>query len=116
MTGTTSPEAPLPALKEGVEAVQIEHEGQPMILLRDQEGLTDQAVVITIPGFLLAMMLNGRHTVSEIQAMFAKSTGALLAPHEIQSMVAQLAKSELLETEALQAKRIKVLQDFLADP
>jgi len=108
--------APLPALKQAIEAIQVEHEGKPMILLRDQEGLNDQAVMVTLPAFLLAMMLNGRHTVSDIQSIFAKNTGSLLPPEEIQSMVAQLDKLELLETEELQAKRQKVMKDFLASP
>lgn len=117
MTDAGTPaEAPLPPLKGGVEAVQFEHEGQPMVLLRDQEGLADDTIAVTLPGFVLAMLLNGRNTVSDVQSAFAKATGTLLAPEEIKGLVAELDRAELLETERLAGKRRKVRDDFLANP
>ena len=115
-SGSGSTDRPLPALKAGIEAVQIEHEGKPMILLRDQEGITEHAIAVTLPGFLIAMMLDGRHTVADVQSLFAKNTGALLSPDEVTNMVKQLEKSDLLETEGLAQKRRKIMDDFLSNP
>lgn len=111
-----SSEPPLPAIRQGIEAIQIEHEGKPMVLLRDQEGINAQAVAVTLPGFLIAMMLNGKNTVSDVQSIFAKTTGALLSPDEVKNMVSQLEKSDMLETEALQRKRQEIWDQFLASP
>lgn len=108
------PEKPLPALRAGIEAVQFEHEGQAMVLLRDQEGLSSESLAVTLPGFVLASMLNGKTTVSEIQGAFAKSTGALLKVEEITGLVAALDKAELLETEAVTRRRGQIHDEFLA--
>jgi len=110
------PGAPLPPLKAGIEAVQIEHEGQQMVMLRDQEGLNPNSIAITMAGFLIAMMLDGQNTVSDVQTLFSKNTGALIKPEEIQTLVSQFEKADLLETEALQKKRQLVLKQFADNP
>jgi AmmeMemoRadiSam system protein B len=106
----------LPPLKRGLEAVQIEHEGKPMVLLRDQEGITEHTVAVSLGGFFVATLLNGRHTLNDVQTLYTKTTGALLSPADIQNLVGQLEKADLLETAGLQEKRAKVLSDFLASP
>jgi AmmeMemoRadiSam system protein B len=111
-----SDQTPLPALKAGLEAVEIEHEGKPMIVLRDQEGIVDQPMGLSVGGFLVASLLNGRHTAEEIRTVFTKSTGTVLTSAEIQTLVSQLEKAQLLETPALHERRKKILDDFLASP
>src|SRR5438105_2032070 len=116
MNHETNSTSPLPALKAGIEAVEIDHEGKPMVLLRDQEGLNENAVAVSLSGFLLAMMLNGQNTITDVQALFAKNTGAVLTPDEIKGMVGQLEKSDLLETEAVRNKRRQVIENFRLSP
>jgi len=99
-----------------VEAVQIEHEGKPMVMLRDQEGIADQTVALSLPGFLVAMLLNGDNTISDVQAQFTKSTGSLVTPEEIQGLVKELDRAQLLETAELTRKRKQVLQQFIESP
>jgi AmmeMemoRadiSam system protein B len=106
----------LPPLKAGIEAIQIEHQGKPAVLLRDQEGLNEQSMAITMPAFMIAMMLDGNTSVSDIQSNFSKATGQLITPAEIDGLVAALGKADLLETAALQEKRRRTLQAFLDDP
>lgn len=107
---------PLPALKSAIEAIEIQHEGQPMVLLRDQEGLNEQSMAVSLPGFVIASLLNGKNGVGDIQSIFAKSTGTMLQATEIERLVAQLDKADLLETDALKAKRKRILEDFQASP
>lgn len=106
----------LPPLKPGVEAIQIEHEGKPAILLRDQEGLTDEPLAVTFPGYLVAMFLDGKNTVADIQTQFSKNTGQLIRPEEIEMMVKELDKAHLLETDVLKKKRRDVMEAFEANP
>ncbi len=106
----------LPALKAGIEAIQIEHEGKPAVLLRDQEGLNEQSMAITMPAFMIAMMLDGAATVSDIQTNFSKATGQLIKPEEINGLISALEKADLLETPSLQEKRRQTLQDFIDNP
>src|SRR5687768_2570021 len=107
---------PLPAMKAGVEAIQIEHEGKPMVLLHDQEGLGSPSIAVSVPAFLIAAMLDGRTSVSAIQSAFTKNMGQMLSAGEIQNLVAQLDKSDLLETDSLQLKRRKIHDEFLTSP
>jgi AmmeMemoRadiSam system protein B len=113
---STDANTALPALKTGIEAIQIEHQGKPAVLLRDQEGINDQPMAITMPGFMIATMLDGSSTVADIQTHFSKATGQLLKPEEITSLVSALEKADLLETPSLQQKRRRVLQEFADSP
>lgn len=116
MTDASTTEGPLPPLKPGVEAVQFEHEGKPMVLLRDQEGIADQTIALSLPGFLVAMLLNGQNTAADVQSQFSKTTGALVSTEEIRGLVSELDRAHLLETEALQAHRRQVMKEFLDNP
>lgn len=111
---STAEKAPLPALKPGVEAMEIEHEGQPMVLLRDQEGIAEKTIAVSFGGFLVASLLNGKHSVEEVQTLFTKTTGSVLSPAEIHTLVRQLDQAHFLETPELQTLRRKVLEDFLS--
>jgi AmmeMemoRadiSam system protein B len=109
-------ESPLPAIKQGVEAIQMQHKGQPMVLLRDQEGINETPVAISMAGFLVATMLDGEKTASQIQSQVTKVTGQLIGVEEIMSLVSQLDKAQYLETETLHTKRKKIWDDFLKNP
>ena len=108
--------APLPPLKSGVEAIQIEHEGRPAVLLRDQEGLSPDPLAVTLPGFMVAILLDGRNSVQDIQSAFAKNTGQIIKAEEVEGMVAQLDQAHLLETPALKKKRADVMSAFENNP
>jgi len=109
-------EAPLPALRQALEAIQIENDGQPMVLLRDQEEITQQAMALSLPGFLIATALNGHNKISDVQSLFAKTTGSVVSPGEIQGLVNHLEKADLLETEQVREKRIRAWKEFGESP
>lgn len=111
-----SSEQPLPPLKTGLEAIQIQHEGNPMVLLRDQEGIVRQSMAVTLPGFIIAASLNGKNTMADVQRIFSENTGVMIKTEEITSMLAQLEKGDMLETEGLKKKRKQVLDDFIKSP
>lgn len=104
----------LPPLRQSLEAIQVEQDGKPIVVLHDQEGLNDQSVAVTLPGFLLAMMLNGQNTLADVQTGFSKATGAMVSPEEIKALISQLEKSDLLETPAVQEKRKNILKQFMS--
>ena len=106
----------LPPLKAALEAVQIKHEGTPMILLRDQEGISNKAIAVSLPGFLIATFLDGKNTTQDIQSLFNKNTGNLIKVNEIEALVHQLDQAGLLETDSLKTKREKVLKEFADNP
>ena len=113
---TTDASQALPPLKAGIEAIQIEHEGKPAILLRDQEGITTNPIAVTLPGYLVAALLDGKNSTADIQSHFSKNTGQMIFPDEIDQLVKQLDKAHLLETESLQKMRREVMEAFQNNP
>jgi MEMO1 family protein len=108
--------AVLPAFRRGLEAIEIEHEGKPMILLRDHEGLLAQPLAITPAAFFIAMMLNGQTRADEISQVLSKSTGQLVSTDQIHNVIREFEKMELIETPAVQEKRRQVVVDFINNP
>ena len=109
-------DAPLPALRRDLEAVPIEHEGQPLFLLQDHEGISGKGLAVSAGGMLVASLLNGQITASELRAAFAKTTGNFLDIADLRRIVAQLEKASLLETQEVRSKRRRILEEFLASP
>ena len=98
---------PLPPIKAGLDAIQIEHEGKPMVLLHDQERINSEPIAVTLPGFLVATLLDGRNTAADVQSAFSKTTGQMIKTEEIEMVVKELDRALLLETPALQEKRLR---------
>src|SRR5688572_15608609 len=106
----------LPALRRSLEAIPMEHEGKTMVLLRDNEGLSTETFLLSPAGMVLATFLNGRNTLLDVQSMFSKQTGYLLAIEELETLVDQMEKAGLLDTPEIQAARQKRRQAFLDSP
>ncbi len=110
------PDKPLPPLRQSLEAVPIDHEGKPMFILRDLEGLTQESVAVSSGGMLIASLLDGKRTALEISSLFAKSTGTVLKQAEIMGLVGSLDKSGFLEDEAAAARRKEIVETFIQSP
>lgn len=70
--------AALPAIKATTEVLQIEHEGKPMVLLKDQEGLISESLLISPSALLIVLLLNGKNSIVDIQSAFTKNTGVVI--------------------------------------
>lgn len=107
---------PLPPLKRSTEAIQIEHKNQPMILLKDQEQITDGNVVIPLPLFLIALMCDGKNTLRDIKTELTKQSGQVISDGELQKIIADLDEYYLLETPRLKQKRDEIWNAFEKNP
>lgn len=116
MVGSTKTDPPLPALRRDLEAVPAKQKEKDMFLLQDLEGLCEHNIMLSPIGMLVASLLNGKRSTSELQSLFTKLTGTLLNHAEIHQIVESLEKSNLLETPKVQAKRQQILEEFLASP
>lgn len=105
-----------PPLRRDIEALPIEHEGQPMYLLQDPEGLCPHAMAISPAGMMVASLLDGRRTADEIQAVLRKASGAVIETAKIQGIVAELEKAKLLETPEVGAELRRILEEFKKSP
>jgi hypothetical protein len=59
-----------------LEAFPVEHEGQRMIGLRDPAGFTEEVVLLPVPLLDLVSLLDGQHSVPEIQALLYAGVAA----------------------------------------
>ncbi|MBI5624941.1 MAG: AmmeMemoRadiSam system protein B [Elusimicrobia bacterium] len=107
---------PLPPLRQSLEAVPIEHEGERMFLLRDPEGITPKGVALAPGGMLIASFLDGKRTAADVAELFAKNTGNILKPELVTQLAAELANADLLETPHTAQMRRKALQEFKDSP
>ncbi|MEK9144564.1 MAG: AmmeMemoRadiSam system protein B [Elusimicrobiota bacterium] len=114
MSSTSDLPKPIPALRADTEAFPIEQEGRSMIVLQDPEGIAGQSLALSPSAMLLASLLDGRRTASELISMAAKDSGTLLAASEIERLAARLEEAGFLETPAVREARRRILEDFLA--
>ncbi|MBI5631257.1 MAG: AmmeMemoRadiSam system protein B [Elusimicrobia bacterium] len=108
--------SPLPAMRRDVEAVPIEHEGSPMFLLQDSEGISPEPIAVSPTAMLVASLLNGKSTAAELQAAFTKATGTVLGLGEISSLVSELGRMNYLETSEVAERRKAIWEGFLKSP
>jgi MEMO1 family protein len=99
-----------------LEAVPLDHEGKPMVMLRDTEQGAGSAFVLSPAGMLLASLLNGRRALGEVKALFIQRTGMDLQEAEILQLVQMLERNGLLDTPDVQAARQAQLDRYLASP
>jgi len=121
MTENTTPsaepkEAPLPAFRRTVESAVINHENQPMFVLRDTEGLTDQVIVISPPAMMFVALMDGQNTLSDIKKIIFQQTGQMPPDAPLKDMVEQFKKFYFLETPETMARRKVVLEEFEKAP
>ncbi|MFH1723274.1 MAG: AmmeMemoRadiSam system protein B [Elusimicrobiota bacterium] len=109
-------DAPLPALRSDLDAFPVEHEGKPVFVLDDREGLSGRVMALSPGGMLVASLLDGRHTADELCAIVAEHAGAPVDAADIRKIVEELEGADLLETERVRAKRRKILEDFKTSP
>jgi AmmeMemoRadiSam system protein B len=99
-----------------LDAVQIEHEGQPLVLLRDLEGLFSETLAVSLPFFLVMSLLDGERGAAEVQQILAEATGggAVVTAEDIDRIVQELDSFYLLENARAAARREQVRAEYEA--
>lgn len=89
-----------------IEAIQIMHEGEPMVLLRDPEGLCPEPVVVSLPVFLIATLFDGQREAADVQQLLMQASGGQVVPvDEIQKIAEELDGYMLFENAQAQERR-----------
>jgi AmmeMemoRadiSam system protein B len=97
-------EEPLPAVRP-LEMVPTQHEGNPVVLMRDAEGISENVLVLPIPAFYVISCLNGQTKASDIQGAFEKQFGQPLRDEDLQAILDQLDSNHMLLTERYEEMR-----------
>lgn len=102
----------LPALRN-VEAFPVSHEGKNFIALRDVEGFVEEQVLLSPQAFLIAMHLDGKRDVRQIQVSVAKQTGGtIIFSEEIMKIVDFLDQKGFLHSEKFHHIKKAVVDAF----
>lgn len=107
---------PLPKLRS-LDFVTAEWDGERVVCARDYEGLLDGPVLLPLPIVLVALLLDGRRDAAAVQVEYARlSGGLLLAPADLDRIVAELDAAGLLDSPALIARRRAAAAAYRAAP
>jgi len=99
-----------------IDAFPAEVSGQKVICLRDPLNLSGKILFVPIPAFFLISLLDGKHSIQDIQAEFMRRFGELLYREKIQSLVEQLDDHFLLESERFWEMDRQIREDFRNSP
>lgn len=107
---------PIPKLRP-LDLVETKWNGQQVVLARDYEGLLDQPVLLPLPVVLVALLLDGRRDLRDVQVAYARLTGGELLPSwHIERIIQDLDAHGLLESPALEARRRQVAEAYRHAP
>jgi AmmeMemoRadiSam system protein B len=99
-----------------IEVLPMEHEGRPMLLLRDPEQLLPVALTVSQQILPILRLLDGKNSILDIQAATCRATGGLVYREQIEQILAKLDEALLLDSEHYRAQRARIEREFLAAP
>jgi AmmeMemoRadiSam system protein B len=104
-----------PRLRE-LEAHPIEHQGQPMVLLRDPLRLSDAQIAIPRPLGLLLILMDGTRDEAALEAALQVRAGVRLAPGLLSRLLDDLDSAYLLDNERFVQARAEALRTYRLAP
>lgn len=105
-----------PKIRQGLEAVPFEHQGQRLILLRDRLGFAQDSLLI--PPHLAALLaqMDGQNSLRDLQSSYMRMTGNLLYMEDLQNYVRKLEEGLFLESDRFLALVARERKEFLDNP
>ncbi|ROQ92276.1 AmmeMemoRadiSam system protein B [Desulfosoma caldarium] len=105
-----------PKLRLGLEAVPVHHGGQSLILLRDRLGYNDKPVLLQPEFASVLALMDGRHSVRDIQAFIVRRTGQLVHSDQIRELIRILDENLLLDNARFAEHVQREWKRFREDP
>lgn len=99
-----------------VEVFPVEHRGRRHIALRDPAGYT--SAILMLPAALLELvsLLDGEHTIADIQAALMRRHGEPVDRERIEGLVRSLDEQGFLDSPGFAARRAEIDRAFLEAP
>jgi AmmeMemoRadiSam system protein B len=105
-----------PKLRNGLEAIPVDHQGRRFIVLRDCLGYARDSLLIPLPLAALLDRMNGANSLRELQAHYVGVTGELLFMENLQDFVSRLDEALFLESEHFLQLVTRERDGFHQDP
>ncbi|MBN1902143.1 AmmeMemoRadiSam system protein B [Candidatus Sumerlaeota bacterium] len=92
--------------------------GAPFLILKDPENFAEQALFIpdNEPMLYILGLLDGKHTILDIQENFMRTFGALLMSEQLNDIINALNDNHYLENEDFERFKQEALEDFRRSP
>lgn len=110
------PENENPKLRNGLEALPIEHSGKDMVLLRDRIGYAKEQLVFSPSAVPILARMNGGNSLRDIQAEFMRETGQLIYIEELNNLVQTLDDHLFLDNDKFRKYAAGEIAAFLDSP
>jgi MEMO1 family protein len=105
-----------PKLRNGLQAVPVEQQGQRLILLRDRMGYAPDYLLIPMKLAALLIQMTGENSLRDLQAYYVRMTGNLLYMENLEAFVEKLDENLFLDNERFQRVVAREIKDFREDP
>lgn len=102
---------PRPRLRR-IEAFPIQQNGQNLVCLRDPLRFTDHVLTLSPAAVPILECLDGKHTLLDVQAAFAKRTSHLLPMADLEKFVGKLDEALMLESPRFRRHRHEMIRSF----
>ena len=102
-----------PELRRDLEFFPARHQGQQLILIRDQLGLVQEGKAVAALLYRFMVLLNGDRTIRDLQVeLMRQKGGSLVDTDEVKKLLAYLDESYLLDSGRFKEARDKIVADF----
>src|SRR5215469_2365568 len=99
-----------------LEAFPVEQDGQRLIALRDPAGFTEQVAVFPLPLLEVVSLLDGEHSVPEIQAIVGARHEDAPTVEQIEGLVEGLDEAGFLDSDRFARRRRAIEETFRRAP
>lgn len=99
-----------------VEAFPVEQKDQTLVCLRDPSGLAPEPIMLGMGAYFIVTLFDGRTSLENIQAAFAKRFGELIPLDKLDELIAALDRAYFLDSPAFHERERRVREEFIAAP
>jgi len=85
-----------------VNVFPVQMSGQTLVCLQDPQNVSESALFLTPPVYFIVSLLDGQHSILDIQTAYMRRFGEILYSEKIQEVVEQLEENLFLEGERFQ--------------
>lgn len=90
--------------------------GQTLVCLQDPQNVSESALFLTPPVYFIVSLLDGQHSILDIQTAYMRRFGEILYSEKIQEVIEQLDENLFLEGERFKEALRQAENRFMAAP
>jgi AmmeMemoRadiSam system protein B len=102
-----------PSMRRDLDFIPVQYGGKQMILIRDHLGLVQEGKAIEFPLYQVMTLLDGTRSIRDLQMSLMRQRGGILVgSDEVRSLLDELDRAFLLESERFKKARNQIVERF----